>query len=153
MTKDPKTKLGTETFFSRTREKYRVFRFDRHSWFMLAAVCIGNVLFAHAVYEGKEWAAIALAVFGVIWVFFHQLTRSLLEEVFATGRISLDGWKRESAYAATISKDYAQVLGKLYEYDEGTADFYRERFSEALIARDPEEAAAYQAKAKQGDWN
>ena len=151
--KDPKTKLGTETSFSRIRETYRIFRFDRHAWFMLAAVTIGNVLFVRAVYEGQEWAAIALAAFGITWVFFHQLTRSLLEDVFASGRISLDGWKRESEYAAKISKDYAEVLGKLYEYDEGTADFYRERFSEALIARDPEEAAAYQAKAKQGDWN
>ena len=135
------------------REKYRVFRFDGHSWFMLATVTITNVVFVFAVYEGRKWAVIPLAIFSLVWVFFHQLTRSLLDDVFVSGRISLDGWKRESEYAAKISKDYAQVLGKLYEYDEGTADFYRERFSEALIARDPEEAAAYQAKAKQGDWN
>ena len=82
-----------------------------------------------------------------------QLSSALNQDTLDLQRDTREGWHHEIVFASRVTKDYAQMLGLLYEHDPSAAEVFQDRLSEALRERSPEISLAVAELSAQAEKN
>ena len=98
--------------------------------------------------------SVGLLVFAVISLgVISQLSSALNQDTLDLQRDTREGWHHEIVFASRVTRDYAQMLGLLYEHDPSAAEVFQDRLSEALRERSPEISLAVAELSAQAEKN
>ena len=113
----------------------------------------GSAMLSFLAWHGGKVAVVMLFASSVAVVVLNRIVTALLDDVLRTSHETLKNWTLESAYAATVTTNYTQMLRLLYEHDPSAAEIFQDRLGAALSNRHPDVALAAAERAASAEMN